>query len=684
MMDLRKLRNIGIIAHIDAGKTTLTERILFYTGIEHKMGEVHEGTAKMDYLEEEQARGITITSAATTCYWNDFRINIIDTPGHVDFTAEVERSLRVLAGAIGVLDGVAGVEAQSETVWKQADRYGVPRIVFVNKLDRVGADFFRVVQDVKDRLGVRVVPIQVPIGTEKEFSGLVDLIEMKAIYYEEASLGKILEVRAIPPALEEIAEQRRQELVEQVADFDERVMDQFLDDQPVTADDLKRGLRKATLSRELVPLLCGAAFKNKGVQQVLDAVVDFLPCPLDRPFIRGTEPRSGKEVKRETDSSAPLAALAFKTVHDRHGVLIFLRIYSGTLQVGRSVYNSRKDKSERINRLFLMHAGERNLVEQAQAGEIVVAVGMKYTGTGDTLCSKSKPILLEGMVFPEPVMSMSIEPSSVKENDELEGSLEILARDDPTFVWRLDDETGQMIISGMGELHLEILKNRLIKEFKLNARVGKPRVAYKQTVNRKAEGHGVFEKVVGEKEMYAEVTLSVEPMEVEGPIQFENRLTPESVPRVYWLAIESAVQSAAVSGLAIGYSIINVKVSATGGAFDPQRSSDVAFGVATELAFKDALDKGETMILEPIMSFEIRSPREYLHGLTSDLKVRRARIHALQTDSDPVVIQGTVPLAMVFGYSTALRSLSHGRANFSMEPDRYQVASPEVIKGLTL
>lgn len=674
MYKQNRLRNIGIIAHIDAGKTTLTERMLFYTGVEHKMGEVHDGTATMDYLEEEQNRGITITSAATTCYWNDYRINIIDTPGHVDFTAEVERSLRVLDGAIGVLDGVAGVEAQSETVWKQADRYRVPRIVFVNKLDRLGADFLRVVDDIRARLGAVTVPIQLPIGKEKEFRGVVDLIEQEAIYYDEESLGKEIVREKIPEELKEAVEKKYQELIERVAEHDDELMEKFLDDQKIDTKELKQALRRTTLSSSVVPVLCGAAFKNKGVQQVLDAVVDYLPCPSDIASIAGVDPKNNKEIRRKLDPDEPLCALAFKTVYDQHGEVTFLRVYSGKLQVGKAVYNPRKGKSERVMRLFLMHADERNQLDEAQAGEIVASTGLRFCGTGDTLTPKNHQMLLEGMVFPEPVISLSIEPDSIKEKDELITSLEILSKDDPTFMWRMDEETGQMIISGMGELHLEILKNRLIRDFKLNARVGKPRVAYKQTIGAAASGKGVFQKLVGEKEMYAEVVLEVEPLAVERGIQFENQIPMGKVPRVHWPAIENAVHSAAISGLSLGYSIINAKVTAVDGVFDPQRSSDIAYGVATEMALKDAMAKGKTVVLEPIMSFDVRSPREYLHAINQDLSSRRAKIFELQTDIDPVVIKGTVPLAKVFGYSTVIRSLSQGRASFSMEPDQYQPA----------
>ena len=683
MVKLDDVRNIGIIAHIDAGKTTLTERILYYTGVEYKMGEVHDGNATMDYLDEEQARGITITSAATTCYWKDVRINIIDTPGHVDFTAEVERSLRVLDGAIGVLDGVAGVEAQSETVWKQADRYEVPRMIFVNKLDRVGADFHRVLDDVKQRLAPQAVAIQVPVGSEKEFRGVVDLVRMRCLIYDEDSLGKEVREEPVPEDLKETAELKRLELLDAVAEHDEALMERYLDDRTITADELDAAIRKATLSFSIVPVLCGAAFKNKGVQQVLDAVLAYLPSPKDRPEVTGTNPRTGKLETRRCSAKDPLCALAFKTVWDHHGELIFLRIYSGTLKLGGQFHNPRKGKVERLNRLFIMHADARNQVEEAGPGEIVAAMGLKHTGTGDTLCPKNQGILLEAMNFPEPVISMSIEPSSMKEKDELVESLEILAKDDPTFLWRLDEETGQMIISGMGELHLEILKNRLTSDFKLSARIGKPRVAYKQTLKEAAVGRGVFERMVGEKEMFAEVSLRIEPKPVErGGIEFENELLPEAVPRLYWPSVENAVKSAAVSGLSLGFSIIDVKVTALSGAFDHQRSSDIAFGVATEMAFKDAMDKGGTVVLEPIMSFEIRSPREYLHGINSDLNSRRARISELATDADPVVIKGTVPLAQVFGYSTVIRSLSQGRATFSMEPDSYQLASPDVVEGM--
>ncbi|MBU0755087.1 MAG: elongation factor G, partial [Planctomycetes bacterium] len=547
-----------------------------------------------------------------------------------------------------------------------------------NKMDRVGADFFNVVRMIREELGAQAVPLVLPSGAGETFTGIVDLIDMNFRVYHDETLGATFEDLPIPDDLLEPARAYREKMLEAISNYDDALMEKFLEDRVITPQELKQALRKATLSLSVVPVLCGAAFKNKGVQQVLDAVIDYLPCPTDRPFIIGIDPKNGKEIRRKTEPSEPLCALAFKTVFDQHGEVTFLRLYSGKLQVGKTVFNPRKEKTERVMRLFLMHANQRNQLEEAQAGEIVATMGLKYCGTGDTLTPKTHQILLEGMVFPEPVISLSIEPNSVKEKDELIGTLKILAKDDPTFTWRMDDETGQMIISGMGELHLEILKNRLIRDFKLNARVGKPRVAFKQTISEAATGRGVFQKMVGEKEMYAEVVLRVEPVEVERGVIFKNELTMDKVPRVHWSSIENAVHSAAVSGLSMGYSIINVKVTALDGVFDPQRSSDIAFGVATEMAFMDAMKKGKNVMLEPIMSFEVRSPREYLHALNQDLNARRARIFELQTDSDPVVIKGSVPLAKVFGYSTVIRSLSQGRASFSMEPDQYRPASPDL------
>ena len=682
MVDSSKIRNIGIIAHIDAGKTTLTERILFYTGIEHKMGEVHEGTAKMDYLEEEQDRGITITSAATTCYWKKHRINIIDTPGHVDFTAEVERSLCVLDGAIGIIDGVAGVQAQSETVWRQADSYGIPRIIFVNKLDRVGARFFDVVEDCRRRLGAPVVPIQLPVGEEKEFKGVIDLIEMKAIYADEEDQGQTLHIEEIPDDLLEDAELHRQVLLEHLAELSDAFMERYIEDSEITIDEIRKVLHEGVLSFKIVPALCGAAFRNKGVQQVLDAVISCLPSPLERGNIKGIRPTGNKEVEREPSAGEPLCALVFKTIHDHHGELAFMRIYSGLLKPGTAVYNPRKEKVERLTRLYLMHANERHAVESAGPGEIVAVVGFKLTGTGDTICPKNKQILLEGMDFPESVIDLSIEPGSLSEKDELVTALEILAKDDPTFTWRIDEETGQMIISGMGELHLEILKGRLIKEFKLNVRTGHPRVAYKQTIEQAADGMGTFHKTVGEKELFGQLALRVEPAAGERGIIFESRLDKTEIPKLYWPSIEYSIRSTALSGISYGFATVNVKVIVLSGTFDQSRSGEIAFGVAAELAFKDAMEKGGIVLLEPIMSLEIESPIEYLSGIQSDLNSRRARILEVDVNTDPAVLRGSVPLANVFGYSTTVRSLSQGRASFSLEPLEYQPVPPGEVRAI--
>lgn len=672
MADLSHIRNIGIIAHIDAGKTTLTERILYYTGKEHRMGEVHEGTAKMDYLEEEQNRGITITSAATTCYWRDHRINIIDTPGHVDFTVEVERSLRILDGAIGIMDGVAGVQAQSETVWRQANAYKVPRIVFVNKLDRVGADFHRVVNDVRKRLVSPAVPLQIPIGAEKNFEGVVDLLEMKAIRYCEEDQGQSFTIDEIPDDLRDEAELHRQNLIEQVAEHSDELLEKYLEDAEIDIAELRQIIRDAVRQQRMVPILCGAAFRNKGVQQVMDAIVDYLPSPQERGTIVGEEPGRGREITRKPDPKDHLCAVVFKTIHDQHGELAFLRIYSGTLKAGQAVYNPRKKKTERVTRLYLMHADEKNAVNTAGPGEIVGVVGFKETGTGDTICPKNKQILLERMVFPETVISLSIEPRSLSEQDDLINALKILSKDDPTLLWRLDDETGQLILSGMGELHLEIIKGRLLKEFKQNVRVGQPRVAYKQTIREAAEGVGTFHKKVGEKELFGRIHLHVEPLGSERGLVYESRLDKSEIPKIFWPSIEFSIRSAAQSGISLGYAVVSVKITVLEGEHDPSRSGEIAFGVASEMAFKDAMQKGGIVLLEPIMDLEISTPREYLSGIQADLNSRRARINEVKVNVDPVLLRGSVPLANVFGYSTTIRSLSQGRASFSLEPFEYQ------------
>ncbi len=681
-MDLALIRNIGIIAHIDAGKTTLSERILFYTGKEHKMGEVHEGTAKMDYLPEEQARGITITSAATTCFWKGTRVNLIDTPGHVDFTAEVERSLRVLDGAVGVFDGVAGVEAQSETVWRQADRYKVPRLAFVNKLDRIGADFDRVVAAICTRLHAPALPIQMPIGKERDFSAIVDLVRMKALSFSESDEGRTITASEIDAAHRDAAEAARTRMIEQLAECSDAIAEKYLADQPITEQELDRAIREATLAFKVVPILCGSALKNKGVQAVLDAVVKYLPSPSEAKSITGTDPKKDKETTRRPDPKEPLTALVFKTLHDEHGEIAFVRIYAGELSTGDAVFNPRVDKQERVTRLYLMHADEREAVESAGPGEIVGVVGLKFTSTGDTLCPRHQPLVLEGMKFPETVIDMSIEPKSTKDKDVLEQALGTLAKDDPTFGWSIDAETGQTLISGMGELHLEILKNRLVNDFKVEARVGQPRVAYKQTVVGRATASAEFKKNIGGKNLFARVTVKVEPDPQLRPFVFSSDVLPEKLPKLFLPVIESAAKSAALSGLGIGFAFLRVHATLVAADWIEGETSEAAFSVATEQAFDEAAKDAGVRVLEPIMRFEIRTPTEFMKNLIADLNSRRARITELVTDEDPILIKGDVPLAETFGYSTQIRSLSQGRASFSMEPSDYAEVPENVARGL--
>jgi len=683
-MDLSLIRNIGIIAHIDAGKTTLTERILFYTGKEHRMGEVHEGTAKMDFLPEEQARGITITSAATTCTWNEYRINLIDTPGHVDFTAEVERSLRVLDGAVGVFCGVSGVEAQSETVWRQADRYLVPRLAFVNKLDRVGSDFDRVVQSIRRRLRANAVPIQMPIGREKQFEGVIDLIRRRAIYFSEEDQGSRVEEREIPAELAEEAQRRRQTLLEAVADLSDGIAEKFLADQPIEAEELDEVLRELTINFQIVPVLAGSALKNKGVQPVLDAVVRFLPAPTEAKHVEGLDVKKGEVITRRPDPKEPLSALVFKTSHGSHGEIAFCRVYSGVLKAGDAVFNPRTGKQERINRLYLMHADEREQLKEAGPGEIVGVVGLKNTATGDTLGPRHGQIVLEGMVFPETVMDMSIEPRTSKDKDMLEQALNILAKDDPTFRWSLDEETGQTLISGMGELHLEILKNRLLSDFRVDARVGKPRVAYKQLLKRAGEAWGEIRKSIGGKNLFARVQLRVEPAQGAESLHVINQASQEGLPRIFVPCVESAVRSASLSGLGLGFSVIRIKVTILGAEWLEGESNETAFGAATEAAFDEAIRQGGVQIVEPIMAFEIRTPAEYMKNVIGDLNTRRAQVTELVTDEDPALIRGQMPLSETFGYSTTIRSLSQGRASYSLEPSDYMAVPEEVSRSLNL
>ncbi len=678
------VRNIGIIAHIDAGKTTLTERVLFYTARAHRMGEVHEGTTKMDYLPEERERGITITSAATQCSWRGHRINIIDTPGHVDFTVEVERSLRVLDGAVVVLCGVAGVQAQSETVWYQAERYGVPRIVFVNKLDRVGADFDRVLSDITGRLGAKVVPLQIPWGTEKDLAGVIDLVSMRALRFTEASLGKDVEQVDIPVELAEEAAMARHAMLETLADEVDSFTEVYLEHEEQAPEEaILEAVRVGTIGLKFVPVLCGSAFRNVGVQPVLDAVNRYLPAPDEVAPARGIQPRDGKEIVRDPTPDEPLCGLIFKTIWRSQGDLTFVRLYSGQLSVSDQVFNPRVNKPERVNRLYVMHADDREPLEHAAAGDIVAVVGLKHSATGDTLCDKAHPIVLEGLSYPEPVISMSIEPHSLKDKDELVRVLGLLARDDPSFSWRVHEETGQMLISGVGELHLEVLRHRIERDFNMSVRVGEPRVAYRQAISGPGEGVAVFDRVLpGGRSMYAEMRVAIEPDESARPVEVENLLDPEQVPRQFHPAIEASVRSAVASGLTLGYPLTGVRVKLLGGAHREQSSDDAAFSHAAHLALQKAVERAGPLLLEPIMEFEIRCPQEFLPGVNADLSGRRARVGSLVAEGDPAIIRGTVPLSAIFGYSTTLRSLSQGRATFSVEPKAYEPAPLSVARGL--
>jgi elongation factor G len=677
------VRNIGIIAHIDAGKTTLTERILFYTERSHRLGEVHEGTAKMDYLPEERERGITITSAATTVHWKGHRINIIDTPGHVDFTVEVERSLRVLDGAVVVLCGVAGVQAQSETVWRQADRYHVPRVVFVNKLDRTGADFARVVHDASARLGRRVLPVQLPWGREKDLRGVIDLPGWRSLEWVEGRQGREVREGEVPAGLRDEAQLARHELLESLADADDAFTATYLEleDRAPRADVLA-ALRRATLAGRVVPALCGAAFRNVGVQPVLDAVAELLPGPHESPSARGRDPRDGRPAERAPDAAQPLCGLIFKTAWDSRGDLAYVRLYSGRLAVGDGAWNPRLQRAERVNRLYVLHADEKQAVDAAEAGDIVGVVGLKLSATGDTLCAKDAPIVLEGMSFPEPVLSMSVEPWSLKDKDELVRVLGLLSRDDPTFTWALDAETGQLLVSGMGELHLEILRHRIERDFRMKVRVGEPRVAYRQTVTRAAEAEAVFDKVLPGRSMFAGVRLRVEPDASVAHLAVVNQLDRNEIPAQFHGAVEASVRGASGGGGELGVPFAGVRATLLGGSAREQGSNEVAFGHAAHLAFEKALAAAGPVLLEPVMEFEIRAPQELLAGVNADLNGRRARVGSVTADGGMAVVRGHVPLAEIFGYSTALRSLTQGRATFSVEPRAYEPVPEHVARGL--
>jgi elongation factor G len=682
--ELKDMRNIGIMAHIDAGKTTTTEHMLYYTGRIYRIGEVDEGQAVMDWMVQEKERGITITSAATTCYWKNHRINIIDTPGHVDFTVEVERSLRVLDGAVAIFDAEAGVEPQSETVWRQADRYGVPRICFINKMDKTGADFHFSVKTIHDRLKAKGVPVQLPIGKEENFIGIIDLVEMKAYYYTDPT-GIKWEERAIPEELKKEAEKYHTSLIETVADYDETLLIKYLEGEKTLPEDIRRAIRKGTLRTAITPVLCGASLRNKAVQPLLDAIIDYLPSPLDVPPVRGINPNTREEEERLASNDQPLAALAFKVVADPYvGKLTYFRIYSGVCQSGAYVYNSTKGVKERIGRLLQMHANYREERKQVFAGEIAAAVGLKTTATGDTLCHSDKPIILESMVFPEPVISVAIEPRTRADQDKLAVSLSRLAEEDPTFKVRTDEETGQTIISGMGELHLEIITDRLLREFKVGANVGKPQVAYKETIRAMAESEGKYIRQTGGHGQYGHVVLKVEPLPPGSGYEFVDKITGGTIPREFIPAVDKGVREALENGVLAGYPMVDVVVTLFNGSFHEVDSSELAFKIAAGVAFKNAASKANPRILEPVMDVEIVVPEQYVGDVIGDLNARRGRIEGMELRGDTRIIKADVSLAEMFGYATVLRSLTQGRANYTMQFKHYDEVpkkiADEIIK----
>jgi elongation factor G len=671
---LDRTRNIGIMAHIDAGKTTTTERILYYTGRTYKMGEVHEGAAVMDWMVQEQERGITITSAATTAFWRDFRVNIIDTPGHVDFTVEVERSLRVLDGAIAVFDSVAGVEPQSETVWRQADRYGVPRIAFMNKMDRLGADFFASVQSMVDRLGCKPVPVQLPIGQEEHFRGVVDLVEMRGIVWED-ELGMKVDVVDIPGELSEQAEEYHHQLIDAVADHDDELMETYLlDESSVTPDMLRRALRKATLDMSVIPVFCGSAFKNKGIQPLLDGVIDYLPSPLDVPPVHGIDPRTENELSRRPTTEEPFAALAFKVMSDPYvGKLTYVRVYSGLVRSGDRVLNTTTERTERIGRILQMHANHREERQEIGAGEIAALVGLKGTTTGDTIAADTAPIRLESMQFPDPVISVAIEPRTKGDQDKLATALLRLTEEDPTFRVRTDEETGQTLISGMGELHLEIIVDRLTREFNVDANVGRPQVAYRETIGKAVQGvEGRFVRQTGGRGQYGHVVIDLEPAEPGEGYEFIDKIVGGRVPREYIPAVDQGIQEAMESGVLAGYPVVDLRVRLVDGSYHDVDSSELAFKVAGSMAFKNAMPRAQPKLLEPVMAVEVVTPEEYLGDVMGDLNARRGHVEGLEPRGNAQAIRARVPLATMFGYATDLRSTTQGRATFTMQFDRYE------------
>lgn len=683
-MNIDKMRNFGIAAHIDAGKTTTSERILFYTGKSYKMGEVHDGTCVMDWMEEEQKRGITITAAATTCFWKDHHFNLIDTPGHVDFTMEVERSLRVLDGAVCVFCGVGGVEAQSETVWRQADKYNVPRICFVNKMDRTGADFSKVVGEINERLGMKAIPIQMPIGSEQCFVGVIDLVKMKAIVYTdtEDNLGANFSVTEIPDEYKTEALRQREKMIEGLAEQVDWLTEKFLNGETISDEEIGKAIREGTISLKFVPVMCGSAFKRKGVQPLLDAVCNYLPSPLDKKAVVGTNPNTDEEISRKPLPTEPFCALAFKIASDKHGDLTFIRVYSGKITSGSRVLNSGKDKKELVSRIYKMHANNREQAEELSAGDIGAVIGLKYTVTGDTLCDIDNPIVLEKMEFPETVISMAIEPKSDAEKEKLGIVLAKLAKEDPTFKTFIDKETGQQIISGMGELHLEVIKNRMLSEYKVDANVGAPKVSYRETVGKKVEVEAKFIQQTGGHGQYGHIWITLEPNKGEEAVTFEDDIKGGKIPKQYVRSVEKGIREAATTGVLGGYPLIDIKVTLTDGSTHPVDSSDFAFYTAASIALKKGVEMAKSILLEPIMSLEITVPEQYMGDVISEIHSRRANIIEMGSRGGLRIIKGEVPLAEMFGYSTVLRSITQGRGSYTMEPLEYRPAPAKAFSSV--
>ena len=675
---LDRYRNIGIAAHIDAGKTTTTERILFYTGRLHRMGEVHEGTATMDYMEQEQERGITITSASTTCSWRDYQINIIDTPGHVDFTAEVERSLRVLDGAIALFDAVAGVQPQSETVWRQADKYSVPRLAFINKMDRVGADFDRAVESMRTRLKANPVPLQAPIGSEDKLRGLIDLVEMKAVIWRDETLGATYDIKEIPADMRAAAEEKRAQLIEAVSEQDDKLFEQYVEGVPITEDDLKAGIRRATIAIKITPVLCGSAFKYKGIQRLLDAVIDYLPSPLDVPPVRGTDLDGRETIVRQSSDEEPFAALVFKILTDPFvGQLAFLRVYSGVLKAGESVYNVAKGRRERIGRMLRMHADKREELDEIRAGDIVAVVGLKTVQTGDTVCDDAQPVILEQIEFPTPVISLAIEPKTKADQQKIGIVLGKLAHEDPTFKVNTDPDTGQTILSGMGELHLEILVDRLLREFAVSANVGRPQVAYREAIRKAAHGEGRFVRQSGGRGQYGHCKLMIEPLPG-GGFEFVNKVVGGRIPKEYIDPVKHGVREAMAHGILAGYEMVGVRVTLLDGSYHDVDSSEVAFKIAGSMGFKDAVRRARPVLLEPVMAVEVVMPEEYMGDVIADLNSRRGRLEGMELRGGSQIIKALVPLSEMFGYATQLRSRTQGRGNHTMHLHGYEeVPAPQ-------